>query len=71
MHNLNDRLDKEGLLLKSFFTDLSIYIKSLQLKTGAIPSNADGTHDPWDHIESIMGLNFANEIQPSDRKSVV
>jgi len=65
MHNLNDRLDKDGLLLKSFFTDLSIYIKSLQLKTGAIPSNADGTHDPWDHIESIMGLNFANEIQPS------
>ena len=41
------------------------YIKSIQLKSGAIPSDEDRFHDPWDHIESIMGLNFVKEIHSS------
>ena len=34
------------------------FIERTQLPSGAIPSNLDNSHDPWDHIESIMGLNF-------------
>ena len=29
-----------------------------QLKSGVIPSNDDGSFDPWDFIESITALNF-------------
>ena len=28
----------------------------MQLLSGAIPSNKNGTHDPWDHLEAVMGL---------------
>ena len=45
-----------------FFIKIAAYIESIQLKSGAIPSNEDGSHDPWDHIESIMGLSFANKL---------
>ena len=45
----------------SFFMDLGKYIKHMQTESGVIPSNVDGSHDPWDHIESIMGLNFLKE----------
>ena len=41
------------------------YIKSIQLESGAIPSDDNRYHDPWDHIESIMGLNFVKEIDSS------
>jgi len=49
----------------SFFIELGKYIKYIQLESGAIPSNIDGSHDPWDHIESIMGLNFLKEYEAS------
>lgn len=29
-----------------------------QLDNGVIPSNKDGSFDPWDFIESITALNF-------------
>ena len=45
----------------TFFKNLGKHIKSTQHESGAIPSNEDGSHDPWDHIESIMGLNFTKE----------
>tara|TARA_B100001109_G_scaffold43776_1_gene34969 strand:+ start:448 stop:1518 length:1071 start_codon:yes stop_codon:yes gene_type:complete len=51
-----------GFPKKDFFTEIASYIESIQLKSGAIPSNEDGSHDPWDHIESIMGLSFANKL---------
>ena len=35
---------------------LGSFISNLQLKSGAIPSNKDGSHDPWDHLEAVMGL---------------
>ena len=57
---------KEGNIFnKNFFLNMALYIKSVQLKSGAIPSNFDGSHDPWDHIESIIGLNFAKEKKAS------
>ena len=49
----------------TFFEYLGKYIKIIQHKSGAIPSNKDGSHDPWDHIESIMGLNFSKEHEAS------
>ena len=65
MHPPQKRLKEKQILKKSFFENIAKFIKSIQLKSGAIPSNDDGSHDPWDHIESIMGLNFANEYEPS------
>ncbi len=35
---------------------LGDFIASIQYNSGAIPSNKDGTHDPWDHLEAVMGL---------------
>jgi hypothetical protein len=35
---------------------LGTFIADLQLKSGAIPSNKDGSLDPWDHLEAVMGL---------------
>ena len=32
------------------------YISDVQQNTGAIPWFADGTLDPWDHVEAAMGL---------------
>ena len=65
MHLPQKRLKEKQILKKSFFENIAKFIKSIQLESGAIPSNDDGSHDPWDHIESIMGLNFANEYESS------
>jgi len=35
---------------------LGVFISSMQKNSGAIPSNKDGSHDPWDHLEAVMGL---------------
>ncbi len=65
MHLPIKRLKEEQILKESFFENIAKFIKSIQLESGVIPSNDDGSHDPWDHIESIMGLNFANEYESS------
>ena len=65
MHHPKDNSEIRKVPQRSIFVNTGRYIKSLQLESGSIPSNEDGSHDPWDHIESIMGLNFANEIEAS------
>ena len=35
---------------------LGKFISNMQQSSGAIPSNSDGSHDPWDHLEAVMGL---------------
>ena len=35
---------------------LGKFLDNTQFLSGAIPSNKDGSHDPWDHLESVMGL---------------
>ena len=35
---------------------LGKFLDEIQLLAGAIPSNQDGSHDPWDHLEAVMGL---------------
>ena len=65
MYLPSKKFKEENILNENFFINLALYIKSIQLKSGAIPSNLDGSHDPWDHMESIMGLNFAKEKKAS------
>ena len=35
---------------------LGKFLERIQLSSGAIPSNKNNTHDPWDHLEAVMGL---------------
>ena len=35
---------------------LAMFLEDAQFLSGAIPSNQDGSHDPWDHLEAVMGL---------------
>ncbi len=35
---------------------LGKFLDHVQFPSGAIPSNKDGSHDPWDHLEAVMGL---------------
>ncbi|MDA8526391.1 prenyltransferase, partial [Gammaproteobacteria bacterium] len=35
---------------------LGKFLDNTQFLSGAIPSNQDGSHDPWDHLEAVMGL---------------
>ena len=35
---------------------LGEFLDDIQFFSGAIPSNQDGSHDPWDHLEAVMGL---------------
>tara|TARA_B100000575_G_C23066922_1_gene614390 strand:+ start:95 stop:1144 length:1050 start_codon:yes stop_codon:yes gene_type:complete len=55
----------DGWSFKDLYINQSKFIKSTQLKCGSLPSESDQSHDPWDHIESIMGLNFGHEKQSS------
>lgn len=40
-------------------------ISSLQRASGDIPWHTDGKTDPWDLVESIMGLNIGKEFEAS------
>ena len=66
MHLPNIKFKKNITLGKDIFLRIAQSIKTNQLDSGAIPSNADLSHDPWDHIEAIMGLNFLNDKESSD-----
>ena len=44
-------------------TRTSDYIASVQLDSGAIPWFAGGIIDPWDHVESAMGLTVGGRIK--------
>ena len=65
MHHPKKIYSSKDLEIK-FFRNLGKYIKNIQHESGAIPSNEDGSHDPWDHIESIMGLNFLQDKESAD-----
>ena len=41
---------------------LGDFISNMQQNSGAIPSNSDGSHDPWDHLEAVMGLSTLGYI---------
>ena len=66
MHLPNIKFKRNITPGKDIFLRIAQSIKTNQLDSGAIPSNADLSHDPWDHIEAIMGLNFLNDKESSD-----
>ena len=41
---------------------LGKFLDNAQFLSGAIPSNQDGSHDPWDHLEAVMGLTTLGYI---------
>ncbi len=66
MHKPQIKFAKDFIFEKNFFLKLAKSIKNIQLESGAIPSNKDSSHDPWDHIEAIMGLNFLEDKESAD-----
>jgi len=66
MHLPKIKFKKNFTFEKDIFLRIAKSIKTNQLDSGAIPSNADLSHDPWDHIEAIMGLNFLKDKESSD-----
>ena len=66
MHKPQNKFGKDFIFEKTLFLEIAKSIKKIQLKSGAIPSNKDNSHDPWDHIESIMGLNFLQDKESAD-----
>jgi len=66
MHLPKIKFKKNVIFEKDIFLRIAKSIKKNQLDSGAIPSNADLSHDPWDHIEAIMGLNFLKDKESSD-----
>ena len=66
MHLPKIKFKKNVTFEKDIFLRIAKSIKTNQLDSGAIPSNADLSHDPWDHIEAIMGLNFLKDKESSD-----
>ena len=40
-------------------SDLGAFIAGIQKENGEIPWSAGGKTDPWDHVESAMGLTVA------------
>ena len=43
--------DIDALDDKSIFNNIGNYVLETQNNNGTIPSNADGSFDPWDFIE--------------------
>ncbi len=52
--NLYDQFPLEGTVE---------YIESIQLSSGLIPWYEGGTADPWDHVESAMGLSIGGRFE--------
>lgn len=48
----------KGFFPNEYFDQTAKYIASLQLPDGAIPWFEGGYTDPWDHVESAMGLSI-------------
>jgi len=46
---------------------LASFIAGIQKENGEIPWSADGKTDPWDHVESAMGLSVAGRIAAAER----
>ncbi len=47
---------------EEYFRPTTEYIASVQLENGAIPWFEGSTMDPWDHVESAMGLSIGGKI---------
>ncbi len=52
---------------KEYFRPTVEYIASVQLENGAIPWFEGSTMDPWDHVESAMGLTIGGKIAEAQK----
>jgi hypothetical protein len=52
---------------KEYFRPTTEYIASVQLENGAIPWFENSTMDPWDHVESAMGLGIGGKIDEAQK----
>ena len=43
------------------------FIAAHQERYGAIPPSADGTLDPWDHVECAMALDAGGRVEEAER----
>ncbi len=50
-------------LTNGYFNGAVARIRALQKKDGAIPWYEGGVVDPWNHLESVMGLNLCGEAE--------
>jgi hypothetical protein len=57
-----------GLALSQIDTDaIADFITALQKPSGEIPWSEGGKTDPWDHVESAMGLSAAGRLAEAER----
>ncbi len=57
----------KGSFPNSFFSETAEYIASVQDPDGSIPWFEGGYTDPWDHIESAMGLSICGKHQEAHK----
>lgn len=55
---MTDLYVTRGMFPEAYLKNTVDYIVSVQQPDGAIPWFTDGTLDPWDHVESAMGLTI-------------
>ena len=51
-----------GFFPEEYFRTTVDYIADVQQHDGAIPWFEDGCLDPWDHVESAMGLTIGGRF---------
>ncbi len=56
-----------GFLSRREIEETAEYIKGVQLSSGAIPWFPGGIVDPWDHVESAMGLASVGFLKEAKR----
>jgi hypothetical protein len=56
-----------GLFPEEFLRPTVDFILATQLPSGEIPWFEGGYADPWDHVESAMGLSIGGELKAAER----
>lgn len=57
----------KGIFPSDFLRPAVDYILNVQQEDGSIPWFEGGYADPWDHVESAMGLSIAGEYEAAER----
>ncbi|MFH2133516.1 MAG: prenyltransferase, partial [bacterium] len=57
----------KGAFPNEYFTQTADYIASVQEPDGAIPWFEGGYTDPWDHVESAMGLSICGMYREAEK----
>jgi len=57
----------KGAFPNEYFTGTADYISSVQEPDGSIPWFKGGYTDPWDHVESAMGLSICGKYREAEK----